>query len=86
MGFNVSVPSKQINMAYTSTTALIIVYIICLFSISRAVRNLNSFNDQDDESSSPSSVSEVGICSLLIETQGYICEEHTVCIYSSLEL
>ncbi|XP_071700515.1 triacylglycerol lipase 2-like [Rutidosis leptorrhynchoides] len=59
-------------MAYTRTTAFILLVILCLFSVSRAVRNLNSFNEQRD------SVDDVGICSLLIEKQGYTCEEHTV--------
>ncbi|XP_071727114.1 triacylglycerol lipase 2-like [Rutidosis leptorrhynchoides] len=58
-------------MAYTSAISFVVL-IFCLFSISRALRNLNLFNKQHD------SVSEVGICSLLIETQGYTCEEHTV--------
>ncbi|KAF5814567.1 putative triacylglycerol lipase [Helianthus annuus] len=61
-------------MAYTITTNLLI--FLCLISISKAVRNLNSINNQDESSSLL--VDQVGICSLLIETQGYTCEEHKV--------
>ncbi|KAL9995323.1 putative triacylglycerol lipase [Helianthus debilis subsp. tardiflorus] len=61
-------------MAYTITTNLLI--FLCLISISKAARNLNSINNQDE--SSPLLVDQVGICSLLIETQGYTCEEHKV--------
>ncbi|KAF5814569.1 putative triacylglycerol lipase [Helianthus annuus] len=61
-------------MAYTIITNLLI--FLCLISITKAVRNLNSINNQDE---SPSLlVDQVGTCSLLIETQGYTCEEHKV--------
>ncbi|MFS7930864.1 putative triacylglycerol lipase [Helianthus anomalus] len=61
-------------MAYTIITNPLI--FLCLISISKAVRNLNSINNQDESSSLL--VDQVGICSLLIETQGYTCEEHKV--------
>ncbi|XP_076924451.1 triacylglycerol lipase 2-like [Bidens hawaiensis] len=61
-------------MTYTVTTTLVI--FLYLILISKAVRNLNSVNNQDESSSLL--VDQVGICSLLIETQGYKCEEHKV--------
>ncbi|KAI3702607.1 hypothetical protein L6452_28353 [Arctium lappa] len=61
-------------MAYTIT--VIIIVVLYFISISNATRNLNLINGQDDLSSSL--VNQVGICSLLVETQGYTCEEHKV--------
>ncbi|CAI9265050.1 unnamed protein product [Lactuca saligna] len=61
-------------MAYTITTKIIV--FLYLTSISEAIRNVNSINSRDELSSSP--INQVGICSLLIETQGYTCEEHKV--------
>ncbi|KAI3702606.1 hypothetical protein L6452_28352 [Arctium lappa] len=61
-------------MAYTIT--VIIIVVLYIISISNATRNLNLINGQDDLSSSL--VNQVGICSLLVETQGYTCEEHKV--------
>ncbi|KAL8264499.1 hypothetical protein R6Q59_022629 [Mikania micrantha] len=61
-------------MAYTITTTIVI--FLYLILISKAVRDLNSINNKDESSSLL--VNDVGICSLLIEPQGYMCEEHKV--------
>ncbi|KAK9077380.1 hypothetical protein SSX86_005717 [Deinandra increscens subsp. villosa] len=59
-------------MAYTIPITIVI--FLNLILISKAARNLNPIGNQDESSL----VSQVGICSLLIETQGYMCEEHKV--------
>ncbi|XP_024959736.1 triacylglycerol lipase 2-like [Cynara cardunculus var. scolymus] len=61
-------------MGYTIIFTIIVVFYF--ISISKAVRNVNSIDGQDDLSST--SVNQVGICSLLVETEGYMCEEHKV--------
>ncbi|GKC57792.1 triacylglycerol lipase 2-like protein [Tanacetum coccineum] len=60
-------------MTYTIST--VIITFIYLITISRAVRTLNSI--KDDESFLVLG-DRVGICSLLIEPEGYTCEEHKV--------
>ncbi|KAJ9551884.1 hypothetical protein OSB04_015929 [Centaurea solstitialis] len=62
-------------MAYFKIT-IITVILFYFISISEAVRYVNTINGQDDLSSPL--VDQVGICSLLIETEGYMCEEHKV--------
>nr|GEZ44405.1 triacylglycerol lipase 2 [Tanacetum cinerariifolium] len=63
--------SKQ-KMTYTIST--VIITFIYLITISRAVRTLNSIKDE----SFLVLGDQVGICSLLIQPEGYTCEEHEV--------
>ncbi|KAI3702605.1 hypothetical protein L6452_28351 [Arctium lappa] len=62
-------------MAYTIT--VIIIVVLYFISTSNATRNLNLVNVDQDDLSFPL-VNQVGICSLMVETEGYTCEEHKV--------
>nr|XP_043627296.1 triacylglycerol lipase 2-like [Erigeron canadensis] len=62
-------------MAYAIITRMIV--FLYLISISKAMRTLDVI-DNHDQSMTSRPLNQVGICSLLIETKGYMCEEHKV--------
>lgn len=59
-------------------TISILVILFCLSAAAAARMNLYPIKGQDDSTSALSPSANDGICKLMVEPQGYVCQEHMV--------
>ena len=62
------------NMAKSTLTSVVLVILFCGSAVGTRPKKLFSTKIQDGVSAA----TDDGICKLMVETQGYTCEEHTV--------